>query len=128
MPTFLTGLFIAAAGYAVLAIAKISNPSFVFFGIFLFAIGEMMASPRIQEYITWIAPKEKAGLYMGSNFLATSFGGLFSGFVYTTLYGFYNSIHHPEFVWYTLAIHLFLGIIAITWFTKTLGEFKELDY
>ena len=39
----------------------------------------MISSPRIQEYITWIAPKEKAGLYMGSNFLAAGIGGALSG-------------------------------------------------
>jgi dipeptide/tripeptide permease len=127
IPTFLTGLFTVSLGYIVLAMAKVSAPSFVFFGIFLFALGEMMASPRIQEYITWIAPKEKAGLYMGSNFLATSIGGLFSGVIYTTLLGYYNSINHPEYIWYTLTLHMVIGILAIYWFTKTLGEFKEVE-
>jgi proton-dependent oligopeptide transporter, POT family len=68
----------------------ISVPAFVFLGIFLFAIGEMITSPRIQEYITWIAPKEKAGLYMGSNFLATGIGGFTSGITYTSLYGYFS--------------------------------------
>ena len=54
----------------------VSAAPLVFLGIFLFAVGEMIASPRIQEYITWIAPKEKAGLYMGSNFLAVGIGGV----------------------------------------------------
>jgi hypothetical protein len=33
----------------------------------------------------------------------------------------------PEYIMYTLAIHSIVGIIAIYIFTKTLGEFKELD-
>jgi dipeptide/tripeptide permease len=127
IPTFLTGLATVVLGYVVLATAKVSAPSLVFLGIFLFAVGEMMASPRIQEYITWIAPKEKAGLYMGSNFLATSIGGLFSGLIYTSLFGYYNTIAHPEYIWYTLAAHVFVGILAIYIFTKTLGEFKEVE-
>jgi MFS family permease len=127
IPTFLSGLFTIAIGYSILAMAKVSAPSFVFLGIFLFAIGEMMASPRIQEYITWIAPKEKAGLYMGSNFLAVSIGGFFSGGIYTTLFGWYSNNGHPEYIWFTLAIHLVIGILAIYWFTKTLGEFKEVE-
>jgi dipeptide/tripeptide permease len=90
-------------------------------------VGEMMGSPRIQEYITWIAPKEKAGLYMGSNFLATSFGGLFSGMTYTSLSGYFADKGHAEYVWYALAIHVFIGVIAIYIFSKTLGDFKELD-
>jgi len=127
IPTFLTGLFTVSLGFMVLAYARVANPSFVFLGIFLFAVGEMMASPRIQEYITWIAPKEKAGLYMGSNFLATSIGGLFSGVIYTTLSGYFIKVGHPEYIWYTLAAHIILGIIAIYLFTKTLGEFKEME-
>lgn len=127
IPIFLTGLFTLAIGFGVLSLAKGSDPSFVFLGIFLFAVGEMMASPRIQEYITWIAPKEKAGLYMGSNFLATSIGGMFSGLIYTTLFGYYNKINHPEYIWITLSLHVILGILAIYWFTKTLGEFKEVE-
>lgn len=127
LSAFNTGLFIASVGFVLLALGHTGSPSWVFLGIFLFAIGEMLSSPRIQEYITWIAPKEKAGLYMGSNFLATSIGGLFSGAIYTTLYGYFNDNGHPDYIWYTLAAHLLLGILAIFIFTKTLGEFKEVE-
>lgn len=34
-------------------------------GIFVFALGEMMASPKKQEYLADIAPPDKKGLYMG---------------------------------------------------------------
>jgi hypothetical protein len=33
----------------------------------------------------------------------------------------------PEFVWYVLAAHTLLGMIVIFFYTKTLGEFKELE-
>jgi dipeptide/tripeptide permease len=102
-------------------------PSLVFLGIFLFAIGEMCTSPRIQEYITWLAPKEKAGLYMGANFLATGLGGFLSGFIYTSVFGTYNRMGHPEYVWYTLAVHYVIGVIIIHFYTKSVGHFKELE-
>ncbi len=126
IPIFLLGLFVMAAGFCVIGVARISPPSIVFLGIILFAIGEMISSPRIQEYITWIAPKEKAGLYMGANFLSTGLGGALSGVTYTSLYGYYRSIDHPDFIWYTLAAHIILGLILIVVFTRTLGEFTEL--
>ena len=126
LPTFTFGLLVAAIGYLTLAYAKIASPTWVFLGIFLFAVGEMISSPRIQEYITWIAPKEKAGLYMGSNFLAIGIGA-FSGIIYTPLYGYFRDSNHPEYVWFVLAAHMILGIAAIFIFTKNLGEFKELD-
>lgn len=126
IPSFLFGIFIAAAGFVVLGLAVTISNNLVFFGIFLFAIGEMISSPRIQEYITWIAPKEKAGLYMGTNFLATFIGATLSG-IYTGVMGGFEEAGTPEYIMYTLAVHSIVGIIAIYIFTKTMGEFKELD-
>jgi MFS family permease len=127
IPTFLTGILIAAAGFIFLALAKVSFVSFVFLGIFLFAIGEMASSPRIQEYITWLAPKEKAGLYMGANFLAIGMGGFLSGF-YTRLFGHFKLKYmSPEYIWYVLAIHAIIGILAILLFTRIVGDFKERE-
>lgn len=127
LPSFMVGLFVAALGLFFLWYAKVSIPAWVFFGILLFAIGEMISSPRIQEYITWIAPKEKAGLYMGTNFLAIGLGGALSGVVYTSLYGYFSNMNHPEYIWLVLAAHILLGILAIFIFTKSAGEFKELE-
>jgi proton-dependent oligopeptide transporter, POT family len=85
----------------------------------------MVASPRIQEYITWLAPKEKAGLYMGSNFLAVGIGGATSGVTYTSFYGYVRGLGHPEYVWYVLAAHYMLAIVVLTQFVKVFGEFRE---
>ena len=125
IPSFLFGLFVASAGFVVLGFSVTSINGLVFLGIFLFAIGEMISSPRIQEYIMWIAPKEKAGLYMGTNFLATFIGALMSG-IYTGIMGRFEQINHPEYIMYTLAVHTLLGIVAILLFVKIVGEFKEL--
>lgn len=127
IPSFNFGLFIAALGMFTIGYAYISVPEIVFLGIFLFAIGEMISSPRIQEYIMWLAPKEKAGLYMGTNFLATGLGGALSGVIYTSLYGNFRDSGNPEFVWFCLSGNFILGIVSIYIFTKTAGEFKELS-
>ncbi len=127
IPSFLFGLFIAALGFVMLGVAVTGSNNWVFLGIFLFAVGEMISSPRIQEYIMWIAPKEKAGLYMGTNFLATFIGAILSG-IYTGIMGSYQAAGHPEYIMYTLAVHTILAILAIYIFTKTLGDFKELEH
>ena len=128
IPSFNFGLFIAALGMFTIGYAYISAPEVVFLGIFLFAVGEMISSPRIQEYIMWLAPKEKAGLYMGTNFLATGLGGALSGITYTSLYGYFRDSGNPEYIWFCLACNFILGIISIYIFTKTAGEFKELEH
>jgi dipeptide/tripeptide permease len=127
LPSFMAGLAVAALGFVVLGYARVSVPALVFLGIFFFALGEMISSPRIQEYITWIAPKEKAGLYMGSNFLAVGIGGATSGIVYTSLYGYCRDLGHPDYVWYVLAAHYVLAIVVLNVFVKVAGEFKEQE-
>jgi len=126
IPVFFLGLVMAAAGFLVIGYARLTAPVVVLLGVLLFAVGEMISSPRIQEYITWIAPKEKAGMYMGMNFLATMIGGGLSG-VYTGLYGRFNDMDHPEYIWYVLAANVLLGLLCIFIYTKTMGEFKERD-
>lgn len=126
MSSFLLGLFISAVGFCVLGYAAIGAAGMVFLGIALFALGEMISSPRIQEYITWIAPKEKAGLYMGANFLGTMIGGLLSG-VYTWVYGLVDDAGSPQNVWYILAAHVIIGIAAFVLFRRTLGDFQEQE-
>lgn len=124
IPSFVFGLLVIALGFFFLGISLNTIGGLVFLGVFLFAIGEMISSPRIQEYIMWIAPKEKAGLYMGTNFLATFIGATISG-VYTWLMGVFEKQGNPEYVMYTLMIHCFLAILAIFLFTKYIGEFTE---
>ncbi|MEJ2083317.1 MAG: MFS transporter [Acidobacteriota bacterium] len=127
MPAFLFGLLMISSGFIVLGFAAVSAPALIFLGIFLFAVGEMISSPRIQEYITWISPKEKAGLYMGSNFLAVGLGGALSGVTYTWLYGYFGDKGVPQYVWYALAAHVLVGIFVLWLFTRLAGEFKERE-
>ena len=62
---------------------------FVIGGVVIFAFGEMSSSPRIQEYIGRIAPKDKVALYMGVSYLPVAggnvFGGLLSGSLYDSM-------------------------------------------
>src|SRR3972149_7231330 len=125
--TFFTGIAIASVGFIFVGFAHIWAPTWVFLGTLFFAIGEMVSSPRIQEYITWLAPKEKAGLYMGSNFLALGLGGALSGLVYTPLFGIYEKSGNTGFIWFLVAAHCIVGIMIIHFYTKTGKQFKELE-
>ena len=50
-----------------------------------------------------------------------------SGVTFTKLYGHYEDAGHPEYIWYTIAGTLLVGMLVITLFTRTAGEFKELE-
>ncbi|MCB2220206.1 MAG: MFS transporter [Bacteroidetes bacterium] len=55
--------------------------------LIIFAFGEMASSPRIQEYISSIAPRDKVGLYMGYSFLPVAGGNVLGGLLSGGLYG-----------------------------------------
>jgi dipeptide/tripeptide permease len=93
--------------------------------IFVFAIGEMMASPKSQEYVARIAPPGKEAMYMGYYFVSIAlgnlFGGLLSGQAYSTFANPETGNGHPEQMWMifaaiavvtALALHLFNRYIA----------------
>jgi POT family proton-dependent oligopeptide transporter len=59
------------------------------FGILVFAVGEMLASPKMNEYLGVIAPEGQKGLYMGyANIplaVGWSFGSWFGGTIYESM-------------------------------------------
>jgi len=63
------------------------NGWFIALALMILAFGEMASSPRIQEYISRIAPKEKVALYMGYSFLPLAGGNIFGALLSGELYG-----------------------------------------
>jgi len=93
-PGMITGIVIAGIGIALPALSGGGTVGtlhasgwLVVLGVFIFAIGEMMASPTSQEYIGSIAPKDKVALYMGYYFVAVALGNLFGNVLGGVLYG-----------------------------------------
>ena len=81
--------------------------------IFVFAIGEMMASPKSQEYVARIAPPEKAAGYMGYYFVTIALGNLFGGLLSGQAYAYFanpeTGIGRPDLMWM-----MFAGIAVAT--------------
>ncbi len=73
------GIIINSLGLVLMVLTR--NPFFVLTSIIIFSIGEMVFSPKILEYIGGIAPKDKAALYMGTQFLPIALGNFFGGFI-----------------------------------------------
>ncbi|MEN8120023.1 MAG: MFS transporter [Bacteroidota bacterium] len=80
----ISGIIIAAIGVGI-SFATL-DVGYVVLGIFIFAIGEMAASPKIIEYIGTIAPRDKVALYMGYSFLPMAIGNFFAGILSGRVY------------------------------------------
>jgi len=115
--TMIVGMVVAAVGIGLSAFAGDDGMLghggsvwIVLAGIFIFAFGEMMASPTSQEYVGRIAPKDRVALYMGYYFVAVALGNLFGGILSGQLYGkLARDMGRPDLMW-----GLFGGIMLAT--------------
>ena len=79
-----TGFVINSIGMALTLYTQ--NVVFLLLSMFIFAVGEMMGSPKITEYIGLIAPKDKKALYMGFSFIPVFLGNVLAGVVSGSVY------------------------------------------
>lgn len=84
VPAMVLGILVATIG--IIFAGHSMNGWYCILGIFIFAIGEMIASPRKNEYLSLISPPEKKALYMGYlNFpiaIGWSIGSKIGGYFY----------------------------------------------
>jgi dipeptide/tripeptide permease len=110
--TMIVGMVVAAVGIGLSAAAGAEGMIgiggsvwIVALGLFIFAIGEMMASPTSQEYVGRIAPADKKALYMGYYFVAIALGNLFSGILSGELYGsLARDMQRPDLMWLVFGV------------------------
>lgn len=84
LSVMVSGFLISTIGLSLTFITQ--NPLFITASLFIFAIGEMTASPKITEYIGRIAPADKKALYMGYSFIPMFLGNLFTGIISGEVY------------------------------------------
>ena len=124
--TMITGMVIAAIGIGLSAFAGGSGMTglggsvwIVALGLFIFAIGEMMASPTSQEYVGRIAPADKKALYMGYYFVAVALGNLFGGILSGELYGrLARDMQRPDLMWMAFGALMLLTAFVFLLYDK----------
>lgn len=123
LPTLITGTLIVSAGLWLggLAHGLVVGGTLVATSILIFATGEMIASPKSQEYVASFAPKDKVAMFMGYYFVSLALGNLFAGLLSGWLYQtFAIELNQPMMMWSIIAV---LGIVtcaALFIFSRTL--------
>ena len=79
MHSMIIGLLVNTFGLTLAVMTR--SPFILLLSIFIFSLGEMAFSPKILEYIGRIAPKDKAAVYMGTQFLPIAAGNFIGGFI-----------------------------------------------
>jgi len=112
LPILVFGTLILSVGIALCGLgATLALGGFtVIFAVVIFSIGEMVASPKSQEYVAAIAPKSKTAMYMGYYFVSLALGNLFagllSGWAYTAIA---KDMQQPLLMW---ALFAAIGVMT----------------
>jgi proton-dependent oligopeptide transporter, POT family len=95
--------------------------------VIVFAVGEMTASPKSQEYVATFAPKDKAAMFMGYYFVSMALGNLFGGLLSGWLYGFFAvDLNNPTLMWAIIGLLGLATSAALYLFNKLfVDELKE---
>ncbi|MBU1706650.1 MFS transporter, partial [bacterium] len=105
------GIVVAGVGIGMSAFFTTGWP--VVLAIVIFAFGEMAASPKSQEYVGRIAPKQKVAMYMGYYFWTIALGNIFGGRLSGELYGkLARDMGRPDIMWIIFGI-IGLGTAAV---------------
>jgi len=92
------GTALLALGFSLTAVIHSGWP--LIFTIVLVAFGEMMASPKSQEYTGRIAPQDKKALYMGYYVISIALCNLFGGILSGQFYGYFaRDMQRPDLMW-----------------------------
>jgi hypothetical protein len=117
MPVLVVGTVVMAAGLVGCGLAgmlAVGGGVVVVGAVVVFSCGEMIASPKSQEYVAAIAPKHQTAMYMGYYFVAMALGNLFagllSGFAYTVIA---KQLNQPLLMWLLFAAIALLTAVAM---------------
>ena len=112
LPVLVCGTLVAACSLILAGLAQgmATAGAIVSLSVVLFAFGEMIASPKSQEYVAAIAPRQKTAMFMGYYFVSMALGylfaGLLSGWAYSELA---RARQQPMLMWWLFGI---LGMIT----------------
>ena len=87
--------------------------------VVVFAVGEMISSPKSQEYVASFAPKDKAAMFMGYYFVSMALGNLFAGLLSGWLYDYFaTTLEQPTLMWGIISVLGFSTCVAFYFFNK----------
>lgn len=113
VPTVAIGIFGMVLGCIGLAACVGPRPGLLFVGSLLFAVGEMACMPRFEQFLICLLPPEKTGLGGGLLRIPVVIGAVFSGLVFTPLYGYFEAQGNPETIWLVVGGSLLVGFVLI---------------
>ena len=121
LPVLVAGTLILALGTALGGIAHgvAMGGTMILTSILVFSIGEMVASPKSQEYVASFAPSDKKAMFMGYYFVSSAIGFLLAGPLSGLLYSeIAKGTDQPGDLWFIIGGFGILAAIGLILFHK----------
>lgn len=123
-PVLVTGTLVISASFLVAGFyGALLSGAGVLGAVLVFSIGEMLASPKSQEYVAAVMPSEKAAMFMGYYFVSMALGHLVGGILSGWGYGVLaRDMVRPDLMWILFAL-VGVGVaVALMIFNKTMAH------
>ncbi|GHE77942.1 MFS transporter [Thalassotalea profundi] len=128
LPVIVFGTIVIAASFVLTGLAHglLFSGAIITTSIIMFSFGEMIASPKSQEYVAAIAPKENSAMYMGYYFVSMALGFLFAGVLSGWSYPYFTQeLNSPLGLWGLYAsIGLITAILLIVFHKRWLPQWQ----
>lgn len=126
LPSMVVGILIASAAVGSVGFFGSRFGAWaVGISLVIWSIGEMMFSPRMVEYVSVIAPKDKLALYIGYGFLPFALGFGFGPSVGAHLVKFFERAGHPDWVWYGFGLWSLIVAGALGIYDRAIRKKEE---
>jgi len=124
LPSMIVGILISAVAVGTVGVFGGTFGAWaVSLSLVIWAVGEMMFSPRMVEYVSVIAPQDKLALYIGYGFLPFAIGFGFGPSLGVHLTHLFNEkLGHAEWVWYAFGVWAVLIAFALWIYDKIVGK------
>jgi dipeptide/tripeptide permease len=114
LPSMVVGILISAVAVGTVGLFGGAFGAWaVGISLAIWAVGEMMFSPRSVEYVSVIAPADKLALYIGYGFLPYAIGFGVGPSLGVHLVGFFRDLQRPGWVWYAFGLWAALVALAL---------------
>ena len=122
LPSMIVGILISSVAVGTVGVFGGTFGAWaVSLSLVIWAVGEMMFSPRMVEYVSVIAPQDKLALYIGYGFLPFAIGFGFGPSVGVHLtHLFSERLGHAEWVWYAFGFWAVLIALALWVYDKVI--------
>ena len=120
----ISGTCVMAASFLWMGFGPVLGGIGIVFAVIAFSLGEMLTSPKSQEYVAESMPSSQAALFMGYYFLSMAIGFLVAGLLSGWGYGYLaKSLGRPDWMWGGFAALSVCCATALLWYhIRVLGN------